>query len=101
MIRTYLFAFVASLAFSFIFTRQVRNLARARGWGSPPTKSQHIHQGAIPRLGGVAIYIACMLVVLFSLRFVHSRGLHPDFSLSALACILLSATLVFALGLLD
>jgi UDP-GlcNAc:undecaprenyl-phosphate GlcNAc-1-phosphate transferase len=101
MIRTYLFAFIASLGFSFVLTRLVRNRAQARGWVSPPNSSQHIHQGAIPRLGGVAIYITCIAVVVLSLGFAHWRGVQFDFSRPALLCILLSATLVFALGLLD
>lgn len=101
MIRTYLLAFIASLGFSFVLTRLVRNLAQARGWTSPPNSSQHIHQGAIPRLGGVAIYITCIAVVVLSLGFVYWRGVHVDLSRSALLCILLSATLIFGLGLLD
>jgi len=101
MIRTYLFAFIASLGFSFLLTRQVRNLARARGWVSPPNPSQHIHEGTIPRLGGVAIYITCIAVIVLSFGFARWRGVHIDFSLPAVLCILLSATLVFGLGLVD
>ena len=51
-----LFAF--SLAVSFVATREVRDMATRRGWVSVPRDGRHVHQAPLPRLGGVAIFLA-------------------------------------------
>jgi UDP-GlcNAc:undecaprenyl-phosphate GlcNAc-1-phosphate transferase len=51
-----LFAF--SLLGSFVATREVRDLATSRGWVSVPRDGRHVHRSPLPRLGGVAIFLA-------------------------------------------
>lgn len=101
MIRTYLFAFLASLAFSFLLTRLVRNFANARGWVSSPNSTQHIHTEAIPRLGGIAIYLSFIATLGFSLALMQWRGVHTLLPSHTLGWIMLAGTLIFLLGLVD
>ena len=51
-----LFAF--SLAVSFVATREVRDIATRRGWVFVPRDGRHVHEAPLPRLGGVAIFLA-------------------------------------------
>ena len=51
-----LFAF--SLALSFVATREVRDMANRRGWVFVPKDGRHVHRTPLPRLGGVAIFLA-------------------------------------------
>ena len=95
-----LFAF--SLAFSFVATRDVRDLATRRGWVSLPRDGRHIHQAPLPRLGGVAIFMAfsVSLGVWLALSLIFPRlleGLAP----ATLLRIYVPACLIFALGIYD
>jgi UDP-GlcNAc:undecaprenyl-phosphate GlcNAc-1-phosphate transferase len=95
-----LFAF--SLAFSFVATRDVRDLATRRGWVSAPRDGRHIHQAPLPRLGGVAIFMAfsVSLGVWLALSLIFPRlleGLAP----ATLLRIYVPACLIFALGIYD
>jgi UDP-GlcNAc:undecaprenyl-phosphate/decaprenyl-phosphate GlcNAc-1-phosphate transferase len=60
---SYLVCFLVSASLSLLFTRWVRNFATERGWLHSPSSDRHVHARAIPRLGGVAIYAAFMVVV--------------------------------------
>ena len=95
-----LFAF--SLALSFVATREVRDLATRRGWVFVPRAGRHIHQSPLPRLGGVAIFLAfsvSMSVWLgLSLIFPHLLG---GFAPSVLLRIYVPACLIFCLGIYD
>ncbi|PYX77767.1 MAG: undecaprenyl/decaprenyl-phosphate alpha-N-acetylglucosaminyl 1-phosphate transferase [Acidobacteria bacterium] len=98
----YLGIFALSLILSFVLTRYVRNLAVARGWLSLPTFDRHLHNTPLPRLGGVAIFLAFLLSaaagIFISWRYqIFQRG----FSFHTLATILLPAVLIFMLGVLD
>lgn len=101
MTTTYLFVFLCSALLSFLLTRVVRNLANSRGWVSLPPSSRHIHNGLIPRLGGVAIFIAFTIVAGFLIVVPRVLGVGASLSARTIACILGSATLVFLLGLYD
>jgi len=97
MTITYIVVFLGASLASFLLTRTVRNLADARGLGFGPTSARHIHTGAIPRLGGVAIFIAFIIVAValtFSLRTDAS-------ALRTLLYVLGPGALVFLLGLYD
>ena len=61
--RSYLVCFLVSALLSLLFTRWVCNFATKRGWLDSPSSDRHVHTRAIPRLGGVAIYAAFMVVV--------------------------------------
>ena len=96
-----LFAF--SLVVSFLATRIVRDLATRRGWVSqPPDGSRHVHQSALPRLGGVAIFVSfsVSLTLWLALSLVYPRlleGLAPGMLLR----IYIPACLIFCLGIYD
>jgi UDP-GlcNAc:undecaprenyl-phosphate/decaprenyl-phosphate GlcNAc-1-phosphate transferase len=85
-----LFAF--SLLVSFVATREVRDMATRRGWVAAPPDGRHVHQSPLPRLGGVAIFLA------FSLSLSIWLGLSVIFPrlLDGLA-----PTTLFALGIYD
>jgi UDP-GlcNAc:undecaprenyl-phosphate GlcNAc-1-phosphate transferase len=68
--RTYIAAFVASAVVAAILTPLIRFLAIRVGAVSPPG-GRHIHRAAIPRLGGIAIFVA-FLVPVASLFFIDS-----------------------------
>jgi len=95
-----LFAF--SLLVSFVATREVRDWATRRGWVSVPHEGRHVHQSPLPRLGGVAIFLAfsVSLGVWLGLSLVFPRlldGLAPNTILQ----IYVPACLIFCLGIYD
>jgi UDP-GlcNAc:undecaprenyl-phosphate/decaprenyl-phosphate GlcNAc-1-phosphate transferase len=98
----YLGIFAASVLFSFVLTRCVRNLAMARGWVAGPGTERHLHSQPLPRLGGVAIVLAFLLTMgiagIVSWWYPRlSFGLSPK----ALLTILVPGLLIFLLGLYD
>jgi UDP-GlcNAc:undecaprenyl-phosphate/decaprenyl-phosphate GlcNAc-1-phosphate transferase len=95
-----LFAF--SLVVSFVATREVRGIATRRGWVSVPRDGRNVHQGPLPRLGGVAIFFAfsLSLSVWLTLSLVFPSlldGLAP----ATLLRIYVPACLIFCLGIYD
>jgi UDP-GlcNAc:undecaprenyl-phosphate/decaprenyl-phosphate GlcNAc-1-phosphate transferase len=98
----YLVIFGISLLLSFVLTRSVRSLCTRKGWVTLPTPDRHLHVMALPRLGGMAVFLAFNLSVgialLLNLRF---PGLVPPDSLKILLTILLPGTLIFVLGVYD
>lgn len=95
-----LFAF--SLALSFAATRQVRDIATRHGWVSMPESIRHVHENALPRLGGVAIFLSfsVTLSLWLGLSLIFPRlvsGLAP----ATLLRIYLPACLIFCLGIYD
>ena len=54
----YIIAFVAALAVSFITTPFIKKLALKIGAIDVPKDERRVHDKPIPRLGGLAIYIA-------------------------------------------
>jgi UDP-GlcNAc:undecaprenyl-phosphate GlcNAc-1-phosphate transferase len=94
--------FVVSLVVSFVATRQVRDVALRRGWSSLPKDGRHVHQTALPRLGGVAIFLAFSfsLLLWLGLSLIYPRlleGLAP----ATLLRIYVPACLIFCLGIYD
>jgi UDP-GlcNAc:undecaprenyl-phosphate GlcNAc-1-phosphate transferase len=95
-----LFAF--SLALSFVATRLVRDVATRRGWVSLPRDGRHVHEFPLPRLGGVAIFLAFSISLtawlVLSLAFPRLLdGLAP----ATLLRIYVPACLIFCLGIYD
>ena len=100
----YLGIFGTALLFSFILTRYVRNIAVAQRWVSPPSSERHLHSQAVPRLGGVAIFLAFLLSFILALlaqEMLPSLGLSLGISSKAVFTILAPAFLVFLLGVYD
>lgn len=94
--------FAVSLFVSFILTKFVRDVANRRGWVAAPGSSRHLHNEPLPRLGGVAIFLAFLSSVFISLVV---GKLYPQWNLGLSAkaglTILLPGTLVFLLGVYD
>lgn len=97
----FLFVFGLSLVLSFVLTRSVRNFAVRHGWVAPPVHDRHLHESALPRLGGVAIYLSFLISVMIAL--LAGRWFPNAFSApgARLLTILAPATLIFLLGIYD
>ncbi len=87
---------------SFIVTRQVRDVAMRKGWVSLPQEGRHVHKAALPRLGGVAIFLAFSLSL--SLWLLLARlfprlltGIAPQ----TIFRIYIPACLIFCVGIYD
>jgi len=94
--------FAGSLLLSFVLTKVVRDFAVRKNWLSAPASHRHLHNDALPRLGGVAIVFSFLIatgVALLSNKFlIHSPA---NLSLAPLATILPPAILIFLLGIYD
>jgi len=101
MTISYIGIFIASVLLSFVLTRSIRNLANARGWVYAPASSRHIHKDLIPRLGGIAIFIAFAVIALALIAVPEFLGVAEPISRRTVLTILGPATLVFSLGLYD
>src|SRR5271163_1361959 len=95
-----LFAF--SLLVSFVATREVRDMATRKGWVSAPRDGRHVHQSPLPRLGGVAIFVAfsVSLSVWLGLSLIFPRLL-DGLAAPTLLRIYIPACLIFCLGIYD
>ena len=95
-----LFAF--SLALSFVATREVRDIATRRGWVSRPQDGRHVHLTPLPRLGGVAIFLAfsVSLGLWLVLSLIFPRLLAQVFPATLLR-IYVPACFIFCLGIYD
>ena len=102
MTAFYFGIFSFSVLLSLVLTRYVRNLAVGKGWLSPPSTERHLHSTPLPRLGGIAIFLAFLLSVALA---VSIGCLYPSvtngFSWGTAATILFSGSLVFLLGVYD
>ena len=97
----YLTIFAASLVVSAVMARLVRDVANAHGWATAPESARHMHQKAVPRLGGIAILGSVILVVTGAA--IASSVFHLSYSFPSSTFLgLLGPTLViFGLGLAD
>jgi UDP-GlcNAc:undecaprenyl-phosphate GlcNAc-1-phosphate transferase len=96
----FLLLFFAFSAFiSFFLTWCVRNFAVRRGI-IPPPDAHHIHRQSIPRIGGIAVFIAfSSLVLLYALIFLP-RLPHNEFAMDVVK-LALTGSILFAVGLVD
>lgn len=93
--------FFSSLLVSLVLTYLVRNVAVARGWCIGPVFEHHLHEGDIPRIGGVAIYFTFVSILTVLLLFARLFRVNLGFSSRVAIWILIPATLVWAVGLVD
>jgi UDP-GlcNAc:undecaprenyl-phosphate/decaprenyl-phosphate GlcNAc-1-phosphate transferase len=98
----FLGTFAASLLLSFVLTKLVRDVAVRNEWVAAPVQVRHLHNRALPRLGGIAIvssFLIALFVALAACSFLipsrDSISLHP------LLTILPPAILIFFLGVYD
>jgi UDP-GlcNAc:undecaprenyl-phosphate/decaprenyl-phosphate GlcNAc-1-phosphate transferase len=95
-------ALLGAMLLSTVATWTIRGLARKRNWARGPESDRHVHKAPIPRLGGVAVYFTFCALILFETAVV-SFGLHlhrPE-STRIVLRILMPATLMFVVGLVD
>ncbi|HZR56202.1 MAG TPA: MraY family glycosyltransferase [Terriglobales bacterium] len=98
----YLGMFAASLLLSFILTRYIRDLASTRGWVAIPGSDRHLHRMPLPRLGGVAIFLAFLFTSILALLLSHySTHVRFGFSRRSLLTIMAAGFLIFLLGVYD
>ncbi len=97
----YLLVFAGGLVCASAFTPWVRDFALWRGWMDSPGNGRHIHSRAVPRLGGVAIYLSVVCILGIVHIFPGLAGLSAPYPWRTIGALLGSATAVFLLGLYD
>jgi len=91
---------VASFALSLALTPICRTLAVRFGKFDRPDRVRKFHSGAIPRVGGAAIFLS-FTAALGLAFFLRSGAEGPDFPWSAVTRLMPAAVLIFVTGLLD
>ena len=92
--------FLIALSISWWLTPEIRARALRLGLVDEPGEERRIHKMAVPRLGGVAIYISVMLTltILIAMTGRFPRNARVGEGLAGIA---LGGTLIFILGLID
>ncbi len=99
--RTYLLLFIISAGASLILTPAISRISRRLGWLDEPQDDRRVHQIAVPRLGGVAIF-AAILLSLSALLFTNNVITQSLETNSAqLLSVLGPAAIVFLIGIYD
>lgn len=93
--------FFAALIVSLGMTAFVRDHAVTNGIVTGPKLDRHIHKKAVPRLGGVAIYISVVAAMGFELVAAKVLGVKQQFGTRDFLDLLGPATIVLILGLYD
>lgn len=99
--KTYLLLFVTALVSALVFTPLVRTLCVRRGWFDVPRDARRVHQQAIPRLGGVAVFLATLVALSSLLLFDNQVTQTFEADGTRFLRALLPATLIFVLGVYD
>ena len=97
----HLLSFFGSFGAAFFLTWYVRRFAVAKGWTAPPDSDRHVHNTPIPRIGGVAVFLAFCATTAFLLIAAKLFGFSLGFSLRRWMGLLGPATLIFIVGLYD
>lgn len=97
----YILCFLVSMLLSLGCTHWVIKVACSRGWLWRPASGRHIHKKSVPRLGGVAIFSSFVCVAAFAMFLPNSWRLHSSLGLRETACLGVSVTTIFLLGLYD
>jgi len=90
--------FLCSVFFSFVSTKWVRDVANRHGWATPPASVRHLHTRALPRLGGIAIFVAFLASFGMALLFTYGIVAVP---VRTVLTILMAGSLIFLLGVYD
>lgn len=94
--QTQIPGFLVALAVSWWLTPEIRTRAMRLGLVDKPGEERRIHKVAVPRLGGVAIYIS--IIVTFVLMMAICGRFPRQGGLLGIAA---GGTLIFVMGLLD
>jgi UDP-GlcNAc:undecaprenyl-phosphate GlcNAc-1-phosphate transferase len=98
MISYFVYVLLLSTALSAFLTVLVRDTAVSKGLQSAPVFGRHTHTKPLPRLGGLAICLAFMIVIGF---FPISRLTHTNFSERRFLGILIPVLTIFLMGIYD
>ncbi len=90
----------AAVVCSLLLTGLVARLAHRFGWVRTPTSARHVHTSAIPRLGGIAIYLTTVGILAVGLLLSGSKGIASN-AMHTLGRVLLPATMLFLVGVID
>jgi UDP-GlcNAc:undecaprenyl-phosphate/decaprenyl-phosphate GlcNAc-1-phosphate transferase len=101
IVGIYLALFLTSAGLCMALTHFVRGCANARGWVAEPESERHVHTGSLPRLGGVAIFLAFMLMAGVAVALPKSSGFALTIPERTVISIFVAAFVVFLLGLYD
>ena len=99
VVFTVLVPFLMALALSLLITPLVGRVARSRGLVDLPSRRK-VHLRPIPRVGGIAIFLAFVLTCGSALLFHAVRG-QPTLAGLQIVGLLGGGALIFGLGLLD
>lgn len=99
--RTYLVMFLCATFSALVLTPLVRRVAVRLNWLDVPSDDRRLHSKAIPRIGGVAIYLSVALTLLTLPLLDNSVTNALQDAWSPFVAVLVSATVVFAFGLYD
>lgn len=99
--KTYFALFLTAAFASLVLTPLLRRLCDRLGLVSEPLDDHHIHRKAVPRLGGVAIFLSVMIALssLLLLENLLTRTLSAD--LKQIGIFLTCGVLVLMLGVYD
>ena len=93
--------FLIAMAISWWLTPEIRARALKLNLVDKPGEERRIHKVPIPRLGGVAIYVAVMLTIVALVAIAGRLPRDARGSEGALIGITIGGTLIFVLGLID
>lgn len=93
----YLYCFLSALVLSFLLTPLFRLVALRLKILDFPSSDIKTHTKATPYLGGVAIFLSFMIVIIFLRLLTH----FPTGTLRALRGMVFGGTLIFLIGLID
>ncbi len=93
----YAIAIFSSFALSFFLTPLVRQIALTLGWVDSPSSPIKTHKVATPVAGGIALYFAYALTLIFLRLWTR----FPTGTLHSLRALLIGGSLIFAGGIFD
>ncbi len=94
-----MFAFAVGLFSVFLFVPRLTRFAREKGILDHPG-GHKTHQGAVPTLGGFAIFLGFLLAMLVVFPFCKKFFINPE-SIYKMFGILIGSSLIFLMGLFD
>jgi UDP-GlcNAc:undecaprenyl-phosphate/decaprenyl-phosphate GlcNAc-1-phosphate transferase len=99
LVFIYFFALAFTFFLSCFFTHLIRQAALKKGWITKPNH-RTIHNGSIPFGGGISIYLAFLVSVIL-ISFLLRQNQKMAASLPIFINLLIPATFIFILGLID
>lgn len=98
---SYLLCFAASGGLSLALTKVVRDFAITRGLVVPPVLDRHVHKHALPKLGGVAIFLSVVAVCVVAFAGLKGISGMKMGAIIRLVGLLAGSTIILLLGVYD